>query len=124
LQVAGILLVDDNIDFVTSLSLLLGRLGHEVRTAHDARQALEIAREFEPEVAFLDLGLPRVSGYALACKLHELPQTADTVLIALSGWGQQHHLERSAEAGFALHLVKPVELDKIRSALSSLVEAS
>lgn len=119
-----ILLVDDNVDFVTSLSLLLGGLGHEVRIAHDAHEALEVVREFEPEVAFLDLGLPRVSGYTLACKLRELPSAADTVLIALSGWGQQHHLERSTEAGFALHLVKPVELDKIRSALSSLVETS
>jgi CheY-like chemotaxis protein len=115
-----ILLVDDNVDFVTSLALLLESIGHEVRVAHAAEQALEIARALKPHFGFLDLGLPEVSGYTLARALHEQPETADTVLVAVSGWGQARDRERSRDAGFSLHLVKPVELNSIQAALSTL----
>jgi CheY-like chemotaxis protein len=118
-----ILLVDDNVDFAMSLALLLETLGHDVSVAHDASEALAIANERAPEFAFLDLGLPRVSGYDLARKLRANPGTAATVLIALSGWGQQQDRERSKEAGFALHLVKPIELQGIEAALRTLAEA-
>ena len=115
-----ILLVDDNVDFAMSLALLLETLGHSVSVAHDASEALAIASEQAPEFAFLDLGLPRVSGYDLARQLRANPATANTVLIALSGWGQQQDRERSKEAGFALHLVKPIELQGIEAALRTL----
>jgi signal transduction histidine kinase len=118
-----ILLVDDNVDFAMSLALLLETLGHSVSVAHDASEALAIASERAPDFAFLDLGLPRVSGYELARKLRANPATAGTVLIALSGWGQQQDRERSKEAGFALHLVKPIELQGIEAALKTLGEA-
>jgi len=117
-----ILLVDDNVDFAMSLALLLETLGHDVSVAHDASEALAIASERAPEFAFLDLGLPRVSGYELARKLRANPATARTVLIALSGWGQPQDRERSKEAGFALHLVKPIELQGIEAALRTLAE--
>jgi signal transduction histidine kinase/CheY-like chemotaxis protein len=117
-----ILLVDDNADFATSLALLLETLGHDVSVAHDASEALAIAHERAPDFAFLDLGLPRVSGYELARKLRANPATDRTVLIALSGWGQQQDRERSKEAGFALHLVKPIELQGIEAALRTLAE--
>ena len=119
-----ILLVDDNVDFATSMSMLLQGLGHEVRTAHDALEALSIAREHKPEFAFLDLGMPRISGYELARKMRAQPETADIVLIALSGWGQSRDRERSQEAGFALHLVKPVELQNIEAVLKTLVHGN
>jgi CheY-like chemotaxis protein len=115
-----IMLVDDNVDFAMSLALLLETLGHSVSVAHDASEALAIANERAPDFAFLDLGLPRVSGYELARKLRANPATARTVLIALSGWGQQQDRERSKEAGFALHLVKPIELQGIEAALRTL----
>ena len=118
-----ILLVDDNVDFATSLALLLQNLGHEVRIAHDAPEALAAARELKPEFAFLDLGLPQISGYDLARALRAQPETAATVLIALVGWGQARDRQRSQEAGFALHLVKPVELQSIQAVLASLVRA-
>jgi two-component system, sensor histidine kinase len=118
-----ILLVDDNADFAMSLAMLLETLGHEVSVAHDANEALAIVSERPPDFAFLDLGLPRVSGYELARKLRANPGTERTVLIALSGWGQQQDRDRSKEAGFALHLVKPVELQGIEAALRTLGEA-
>jgi CheY-like chemotaxis protein/anti-sigma regulatory factor (Ser/Thr protein kinase) len=117
-----ILLVDDNIDFATSLALLLREVGgHDVRIAHDAEEALRCAREFRPEFGILDLGLPRTSGYALARELHSRAETADIALIALSGWGQEPHRRRSQDAGFALHLVKPAALADIQGAIDSLV---
>jgi two-component system, sensor histidine kinase len=116
-----ILLVDDNVDFATSLSMLLETLGNEVRIAHDAESALEAGRELQPDIAFLDIGLPLVSGYDLARQLRQLPETENTVLVALSGWGQEQDRQRSREAGFVQHLVKPVELDTIEKVLKTLV---
>jgi signal transduction histidine kinase len=116
-----ILLVDDNVDFATSMSFLLQGLGHEVRVAHDAAHAIEVARELRPELGFLDLGLPDKSGYELATELHAQPESASTVLVAVSGWGQPRDRERSRAVGFALHLVKPVELSSIRAAIAALV---
>ena len=118
-----ILLVDDNVDFATSLSFLLRGMGHEVRIAHDASQALAVARELKPEMSFLDLGLPDISGYELAGALRAQPESAATVLVAVSGWGQPRDRERSQKAGFALHLVKPVEIKSIESAIATLVKS-
>ncbi|HEU4618569.1 MAG TPA: ATP-binding protein [Gammaproteobacteria bacterium] len=115
-----ILLVDDNVDFVTSLALLLEESGHEVRVAHDAAAALQAAAELHPEIAFLDLGLPGVSGYELAARLRESPAGADTVLVALSGWGQPQDRVRSKKAGFVRHLVKPVEFHQLLAVLETL----
>jgi signal transduction histidine kinase/ActR/RegA family two-component response regulator len=117
-----ILLVDDNVDFATSMSTLLQGLGHEVRIAHDAAAALAVAREQRPELGFLDLGLPDKSGYELATELRAQPETASTVLVAVSGWGQPRDRERSRDAGFAMHLVKPVELQSINAAIAALVQ--
>jgi signal transduction histidine kinase/CheY-like chemotaxis protein len=116
-----ILLVDDNIDFVASLSILLEGLGHEVRMAHSAAEALQTAREFRPELGFLDLGLPDVSGYELAAALRAQPESAAMVLVAISGWGQERDRQLSRDAGFALHLVKPAELASIETAIATLV---
>jgi len=115
-----VLLVDDNVDFATSLGLLLKSLGHEVRIAHDAPSALETAGRFRPEFAFLDIGLPGVSGYELARRLRESPDSAAAVLVAVTGWGQDKDRRRAEEAGFDRHLVKPVELATIRSVLHTL----
>ncbi|MGH8195659.1 MAG: ATP-binding protein [Woeseiaceae bacterium] len=116
---ARILLVDDNVDFATSLSFLLQEMGHEVCVAHDAREALDRATDFRPDFAFLDIGLPIVDGYELARKLQALLH-ADIPLVAISGWGQEEDRRKAKEAGFAWYLVKPVQLDSIRSALDTL----
>ena len=117
-----ILLVDDNVDFVDSLKILLEALGHEVEVAYDAEEALAVARRSAPDVAFLDIGLPVINGYELARRLRSL--SSKTVLIAMSGWGADQDRRRAREVGFALHLVKPVELETIRSALGALAQAA
>jgi CheY-like chemotaxis protein len=115
-----ILLVDDNADFAASLSILLQTLGHDVRVANDAREALDVARGFTPHFAFLDIGLPEINGYQLAGQLRAQPEMERTTFVAVSGWGQLKDRIRSQEAGFAMHLVKPIELEQIRSALNGL----
>lgn len=121
-QTRRILLVDDNVDLAASLALLLQSSGHEVRVAHDAERALEVARELRPEIGFLDLGLPKMNGFDLARALRAQPESADCVLVAVSGSGQTRDRLRSKEAGFSLHLVKPVDLQSIEAAVSTLVK--
>jgi CheY-like chemotaxis protein/two-component sensor histidine kinase len=107
-----VLVVDDNPDALELLADVLRTVGHEVRTAADPAQALEIARVFRPDVGVLDLGLPVMDGYTLAKQLRrELP--GQPRLIALTGYGQQHDRERSREAGFDAHLVKPVDVPRL-----------
>jgi signal transduction histidine kinase/ActR/RegA family two-component response regulator len=119
-----ILLVDDNVDFARSMSILLQRAGHRVGIAHDAAGALTLARELQPEIGFLDIGLPGVNGHELAGMLRAQPESAATVLVAVSGWGQPSDRERSRQAGFALHIVKPVEFEKMLAAVAELVPAT
>src|SRR5690606_41592152 len=105
-----ILSVDDMVDFASSLGVMRESLGHEVRVAHDAEAALDAAARFEPQVAFLDIGLPGISGYELARRLRASPACRKTTLIALSGWGQAEDKRRSKDAGFTDHLGKAVSL--------------
>ena len=108
-----VLLVDDNRDFALSLAALLELEGHDVRTTFEATSAEMVAGEFRPDIAFLDLGLPNVNGFELARRLRSQPHTNGTVLVAVTGWGKAEDRQRSREAGFDLHLVKPVEPDEI-----------
>ncbi len=114
-----VLLVDDNVDFANTMATLLTSLGHDVRTVHNGVAALEMAGEFAPEFAFLDIGMPGLNGYDLARQLRKLPVTADSVLVAVTGWGQDKDRTLSREAGFDRHMVKPVELSQILDVLSS-----
>jgi signal transduction histidine kinase/CheY-like chemotaxis protein len=115
-----VLVVDDNRDAVESLAMLLEMMGHEVRTASDGVEALEVATEFVPDVVLLDLGLPRLSGYEVAQRLRLLDGCARTRLVALTGWGQEEDRRRSREAGFDHHLVKPVDPDALDALLHEL----
>jgi signal transduction histidine kinase len=108
-----VLIADDNVDFATSLESILKGLGHDVRVTHDGVAALDIAAEFVPQIAFLDIGLPGRNGYDLARAIHALQQTATCQLVAVTGWGQDDDRRRSREAGFEIHLVKPVEPQQI-----------
>jgi signal transduction histidine kinase len=111
-----ILIADDNGDAAGSLALRLELAGHEVRTAQDGLEALAVARTFEPQVVLLDLGMPEMDGYETARHLRRLSWGKRARLIALTGWGQQQDRLRTAEAGFDVHLVKPVsELDLFRA---------
>jgi CheY-like chemotaxis protein len=90
-------------------------MGHDVRTAHEGSTAQHIARNFMPEFAFLDIGMPGLNGYDLARLLRQFPETHQCVLVAVTGWGQDKDRDLSRSAGFNHHLVKPVELAQILS---------
>ena len=114
-----VLVVDDNQDSADSLAMLLRMLGHEVATANDGVRALVMAAEFRPDVAILDIGLPRLNGYDVATQIRQQPWAKDVVLVALTGWGQEQHRRRSAESGFNHHLTKPVEFDVLQQILAA-----
>jgi CheY-like chemotaxis protein len=115
-----VLIVDDNDDACESLSLLLRMNGYDTHIAKDGPSALEAARLFDPEVAILDIGLPALDGYQVAKRLREQPATKNAVLIAVTGYGQDADKERSKEAGFDYHLVKPVDPEKLQQILTML----
>jgi CheY-like chemotaxis protein/anti-sigma regulatory factor (Ser/Thr protein kinase) len=104
-----ILVVDDQPDSTASLAMLLRLRGHEVRIAHDGPSALEEVTRRPPEVVFLDLGLPGMSGYDVARQLRAQPQTRDLRLVALTGYGTEADRAKSRAAGFDVHLAKPVD---------------
>ncbi len=112
-----ILLADDNLDFASSFATLLRRMGNEVRVEHDGPAALAAANEFQPEIAFLDIGLPKLNGFDLARRLRGLQATARSRLVAVTGWGQPSDRQLASEAGFDDYMVKPVELERIQAIL-------
>jgi two-component system, sensor histidine kinase len=117
-----VLVVDDNRDAADALGFLLGTHGAQVRVAYDGPMALEAIRDFVPDVAVLDLGMPGMTGFELARHLREIA-AGRLVLIALTGWGQQHDRLLSAEAGFDHHLVKPVEWAELQRLIAAAVAA-
>jgi len=104
-----VLVVDDNVDAAESSAVLLRMDGHEVRLAHNGMEALQAASEFQPEIILLDIGLPGINGYEVARRLRQQPQFEKTLLIAITGYGQDEDRRRSREAGFNHHLTKPVD---------------
>jgi len=113
-----ILVVDDNRDLAESLALVLRLWGHDARVAHDGRTALDVARDYTPDVVFLDLGLPCLDGYEVARRLRLRPEMRRTLLVAVTGYGQEDDRRRSREAGFDLHLTKPVDPIDLRPLLA------
>jgi signal transduction histidine kinase/CheY-like chemotaxis protein len=113
-----VLVIDDNRDAATILAEALESVGHHVRVAHDGPSALEIANEFQPHLALVDLGLPIMDGFELAKRLQELGR--ETKLVAVTGYGQESDRRRTLEAGFARHFVKPVDLDKLDEVIRAL----
>lgn len=104
-----LLVVDDNKDAAITLAMLLRLRSHEVRTAHNGKDALEMARQFNPEIVFLDIGMPIMDGYEVARQMRQFEGLQNVVLVALTGWGQQGDRQRAAEAGFNFHLTKPAD---------------
>ena len=112
-----ILVVDDNRDAAQGLAMLLEIKGHEVATAHDGGQALEAARQFQPTVVLLDIGLPEMDGYEVASRLRAQRGGDALLLVAVTGYGQESDRKRSEEAGFDHHLLKPVRLEALEQLL-------
>ncbi len=115
-----ILIVDDNVDFAATLATLMTALGNDVRVANDGAAGLEEAQRFIPDVAFLDIGMPKLNGYDLATRIRGVPALAQSVLVAVTGWGQDKDREHAQSAGFDHHLVKPVE----SAAVAAILEAT
>jgi PAS domain S-box-containing protein len=105
---ARVLVVDDNVDLARGLARLLEIHGHHVQIAYDGPAGLDNAKEWRPEFVLLDIGLPGMDGYQVASLLRRDPNTKDAVIIAISGYGQEEDHNRSIQAGFDHHLVKPV----------------
>jgi len=113
-----VLVVDDNRDAGESMSLLLGMWGHDVTMAHDGTTALAIAEREQPQVVLLDIGLPGIDGYEVARRIRTQPGGENIALVAITGYGQAEDKQRAQEAGFALHLVKPIEPEALQRALA------
>jgi len=113
-----VLVVDDNLDAATSLAMVLRLEGHEVSLAHDGPAALAAIARDRPEVVFLDIGLPGMSGYEVARRAREDGSMKDGLLVAITGYGQDQDRQNCHEAGFDLHLVKPVDPTMIREMLA------
>jgi two-component system CheB/CheR fusion protein len=118
--VQRILLVDDNLDLVQSLALMLKFKGFDVRTASEGLAALELSASFQPHAVLLDIGLPGLTGYEIAERLRKQHPQGRLLLVALSGYGRDEDRQRSLEAGFDLHLVKPVDLARLMTALGQI----
>lgn len=116
-----VLIVDDNEDAAESLALMLEVMGHDTRTAHDGLAGLAEAESFRPDVVLLDIGLPKLNGYDVCRRIREQAWGRGTVLIALTGWGQDRDRCKSKEAGFNFHMVKPVEPAALGKLLGELL---
>jgi signal transduction histidine kinase len=111
-----ILVVDDNVDAAEALAELLREYGHNVRTAHGAGSGINEALRMRPEIVLLDISMPDVDGYAVARRLRA--ELAGATLVALTGYGEHRHRERSREAGFDHHLTKPVDMRELEKLLT------
>lgn len=115
-----LLVVDDCPDSVESLRLLGQLWGHQVRTATDGVTALEVAREFQPHVVLLDIGMPRMDGYQVARQLRELPGAERIFVLACTGFGRDQDRDAAYQAGFDLHLTKPIDPEILQDFLSKV----
>jgi CheY-like chemotaxis protein len=115
-----ILVVDDNRDSADSLSMLLRLAGHEVLTAYDGEAGLEVARRWKPDVVLLDIGLPRLDGYEVARRLRQETGLQQALVVAMTGYGKDEDRQRSQDAGFNAHLIKPVDLRELARLIGAL----
>ena len=116
-SVARLLIVDDEPDGAKTLGMLLERLGYPVLVVTDSTQCIEQLESFKPDVIFLDIAMPNLSGYDLAGQIRSRPGFEEVAIIAISGYADQEHSERSIDAGFDLHLAKPVQLIALEAAI-------
>jgi CheY-like chemotaxis protein len=117
-----IIVVDDNYDAAAMLKTALELMGFRVEVAHDGPSALELAESFHPQIGLVDIGLPVMDGYELAERFRDLTGTSRGMrLVAVTGYGQDADRQRSARAGFARHLVKPIDLGELQDAIENTI---
>jgi PAS domain S-box-containing protein len=114
-----VLVVEDNVDSARTLSLLLRGLGCTTQEVHDGPPVIDAAKSFKPDVILLDIGLPGLDGYQIARLIRQTPELSDVRLIAVTGYGQRQDRERSRDAGFDDHLVKPVQFEALVETLAA-----
>jgi CheY-like chemotaxis protein len=119
-----VLVVDDNHDSADSCAMLLEFSGHTVRVAYDGASALDIANEFRPEAALVDIGMPLMDGYEVVARIRALPWGTQSTLIAMTGRGLEEDKRRSFSAGFDHHLTKPIDVDALAALLEQRVNKS
>ena len=108
-----VLVVEDDQDTADGMAALLSASGHEVRIAHDGSTAIAMALDFHPHVVLTDIGVPQLNGYEVAARMRQHADLAGSVLVAITGYGQEQDRVRTRAAGFEYHLVKPVEPDEM-----------
>jgi DNA-binding response OmpR family regulator len=113
--------VDDLRDSTDSLAIMLKLKGHDTQTAYDGLEALQAAATFQPNIVLLDIGLPKMNGSETARSIRKESWGGDMTLIAVTGWGQAEDKRRALEAGFNLHLTKPVEVAALDEMLDGLI---
>jgi DNA-binding response OmpR family regulator len=104
------------------MAMLVGMLGHEVKTEHDGHSALHSASEYQPDVVLLDIGLPGLNGYEVATRIRQQPSLDKMVLIAITGYGHETDRQLGLKAGIDHYLVKPVDFDRVRRILGTVVD--
>jgi CheY-like chemotaxis protein len=119
-----ILVVDDNPDSGDSLTMLLRVKGHDVRTARDGLQAIEMTPDFMPSVILMDIGMPKLNGFDTTRHIRALPSGKDVMIIALTGWSRPDDLRKSTEAGCTAHLVKPINFVELERLLANYSTAT
>jgi CheY-like chemotaxis protein len=118
-----VLVVDDNPDAALTLTMLIEFWGHEVKSARNGNEALDLGREFGPEVVLLDVGLPGMDGYEVARRMRSMPETASAYLVAVTGYGRAEDRREAMDAGFDKHLTKPVDPAILREMLDRIPES-
>jgi CheY-like chemotaxis protein len=118
-QPRRILIVDDDRDGVASLSMLLTMVGHETSIAHDGLEAVDVAAKFQPHIVLLDLGLPKFDGYEVCRRIRAADWGRSMMLVAVTGWGDEAHRKQALDAGFDMHLVKPVSAEVFMTVLAA-----
>jgi CheY-like chemotaxis protein len=119
-----VLLIEDNDDGREMMAMMLACYGYPVQHAADGLQGLELAASSQPDLALVDIGLPGLDGFEVARRLRADPATRDIKLIALTGYGSAEDLQRVLEAGFDLHLVKPVDIDHLMQVIGDCARAT
>ena len=118
-----VLVIDDSVDAAESLALALDILGYDVRTAYDGAAGMAAAQAFMPRVILLDIGLPHMNGYDVARLLRSQPCGQHAILVAVTGWGQDKDRQMASDAGFDLHLTKPVDFYELDAVLQKMLQA-
>ena len=116
-NVRRVLIIDDNVDAASLLSMFVSAFGHQAEVANTGRDGLLIAQDFHPDIVFLDIGMPEMSGYEVAVALRQLPTLEHVYIAAVTGWNDASTCAKVISAGFDLHLTKPAAVESILDVL-------